>query len=352
MAKVAVAMSGGVDSAVAAARIVDEGHEAIGLTATLLPTGWGAARGCCDVDVAGETCRRLGIEHHVVDLSADFLRDVVEYFVAAYASGLTPNPCIPCNRLVKFGILLDAAASLGCETLATGHYVRRQRRDDGWGLRRAADVAKDQSYMLLGLSQQQIARALFPLAEVRKEQVVEEARRRGLPVLLRESQDLCFVSGDYRDFLAERIKFEPGPILDTEGRELGWHRGLPFYTVGQRRGLRLGGGPKLYVFAHDTARNALIVGTAEQLCRREFEAEDVNWVSISPPRPGTTLACRVMVRYRGRLIAGEVTAMAGRRCRVRTEPHAQAVAPGQYAAFYDTDDWLLGGGQIAPPLLP
>lgn len=342
-------MSGGVDSAVAAARIIDEGHEAVGLTARLLPAGWGATRGCCDADVASETCRRLGIEHHVVDLSADFLRHVVEYFVGAYASGLTPNPCIPCNRLVKFGALFEAATGLSCKMLATGHYVRRQRRDGRWGLRRAADLSKDQSYMLVGLSQQQIARAMFPLAEVRKEQVVEEARRRGLPILLRESQDLCFVSGDYRDFLTERIKAEPGPILDPEGNEVGHHRGLPFYTVGQRRGLRIGGGPKLYVLARDTARNALIVGTAEHLCRREFEVEDVNWVSIPPPKPGTTLACRVMVRYRGRLIAGEVTAVAGRRCRVRTEPHTQAVAPGQYAAFYDRDGWLLGGGQIAAP---
>lgn len=345
-------MSGGVDSAVAAARITEEGHEVIGLTARLLPAGWGAARGCCDVDVASETCRRLGIEHHVVDLSADFLRHVVEYFISAYASGLTPNPCIPCNRLVKFGSLLDAARSLGCEMLATGHYVRRQRRDGRWGLRRAADLSKDQSYMLVSLSQQQISRALFPLAELKKQQVVEEARRRALPILLRESQDLCFVSGDYREFLAEHIRVEPGAILDTEGRVLGQHRGLPFYTVGQRRGLRIGGGPKLYVLAHDTKRNALIVGTAEQLCRREFEVEDVNWVSIPPPQAGATLACRVMVRYRGRLIAGEVTASASGRCQVRTEPHTQAIAPGQAAAFYDKDGWLLGGGRIAAPATP
>jgi len=345
-------MSGGVDSAVAAARILDEGHEVIGLTAQLLPPGWGAARGCCDVDVARETCRRLGIKHHVVDLSADFLQHVVRYFVEAYAGGLTPNPCIPCNRLVKFGALLEAAERLGCQALATGHYVRRQRRHRRWGLRRAADFSKDQSYMLLGLSQRQIARALFPLAEARKEEVLAEARRRGLPVLVRESQDLCFVPGDYRDFLAERIPVAPGPILDTEGRELGQHRGLPFFTVGQRRGLRIGGGPKLYVLAHDTKRNALIVGTAEQLCRREFEVEEVNWISIAPPDADRTIPCRVMVRYRGRLIAAEVTTQPGGRCRVKTGPHNQAVAPGQAAAFYDDDGWLLGGGRIAPPPLP
>ncbi|MCX7597886.1 MAG: tRNA 2-thiouridine(34) synthase MnmA [Armatimonadetes bacterium] len=352
MDRVAVAMSGGVDSAVAAALTIGQGHEAIGLTAKLLPTGWGAARGCCDVDVAREVCRRLGIEYHVVDLSADFLRHVVEYFVATYASGLTPNPCVPCNRLVKFGSLLEAAAALGCRVLVTGHYVRRQRRDSRWGLRRACDLSKDQSYMLLSLSQQQLRRASFPLAELRKQQVIEEARRRGLPVLLRESQDLCFVSSDYRDFLAERITVQPGPILDTEGRKLGQHQGLPFYTVGQRRGLRIGGGRKLYVLAHDVKRNALIVGTAEQLCRREFEVVDVNWVSIPQPEPGTALACRIMVRYRGRFLSGEVTVLAGHRCRVSAEPHTQAIAPGQYAAFYDDEGWLLGGGRIALPPVP
>lgn len=349
MKRIAVALSGGVDSAVAAARLVDEGHNVIGLTARLLPPDWQGGHGCCDLDLARETCRCLGIEHHVVDVSSQFLEQVVEYFVRGYAEGLTPNPCLPCNRFIKFGLLLQAATRLGCDALATGHYAIRARRGERWGVRRGTDLDKEQSYMLLGLTQTQLSRALFPLGTSTKSDVVQEATRRGLPALLRESQDVCFVDGDYGPFLAARIHVEPGPILDTAGRTLGTHRGLIFYTVGQRRGLGIGAGQRLFVLAKDPARNALIVGRRAELCRREFEVLDVNWVSIDCVPPGRALSCLVMVRYRGALIPATVRMLEGGRCAVTAAPHDQAIAPGQGAAFYDEEGWLLGGGYIAGP---
>jgi tRNA-specific 2-thiouridylase len=346
--RIAVALSGGVDSAVAAARLRDEGRELVGLTAKLLPEDWPEARGCCDETVAAEVCRRLGIEHHVVDLAEEFREAIVGYFVNGYGAGLTPNPCLPCNRLIKFGALLDAARALGCEAMGTGHYARTGRRGGRIGVRRGADEDKDQSYMLLGLSQEQLVGAAFPLGESRKAEVEEEARRRKLPALHRESQDICFVSGDYREFLARYLDAAPGPILDGDGREVGVHRGLAYYTVGQRRGLESGKeGRRTYVIAKEPGRNALIVGARAELCRREFEVEGVNWVSMEPPRVGEEVRCLVMVRYRGRLVAGAVKVEEGGRCVVRVVEHDQAVAPGQGAAFYDEEGWLLGGGVIA-----
>ncbi|MCD6351252.1 MAG: tRNA 2-thiouridine(34) synthase MnmA, partial [Armatimonadetes bacterium] len=235
MARLAVALSGGVDSSVAAARLVAAGHEVIGLTARLLrpqPAAESQADAPTEAErAAAAVCQRLGIEHHVVDLSEEFAARVLDYFTRAYADGLTPNPCLPCNAFIKFGALLDEAGKLGCEALATGHYALCQRRGDRWGLRRGADEDKDQSYVLMFLTQDQLARARFPLGRSRKAEVVAEARRLGLPVMARASQDLCFVPPgvDYAQWLARRVAVEPGPIIDLSGRELGRHRGLIYY---------------------------------------------------------------------------------------------------------------------------
>jgi tRNA-specific 2-thiouridylase len=348
MARIAVGLSGGVDSAVAAARLVEAGYEVVGLTAKLLPPDWPLPGGCCQEELAAALCQRLGLEHHLVELGQDFADVVIDYFVRGYAAGLTPNPCLPCNRLIKFGALLAAARRLGCEALATGHYALRARRGERWGIRRGRDRRKEQSYMLLGLSQDQLACALFPLGESHKAAVVAEAQRRGLPALLRESQDVCFVGEDYGAFLARFLDPQPGPIVDVSGQQLGTHRGLIYYTVGQRRGLRIGGGRRLYVLAKDPTRNALVVGPREMLCRQKFEVEQVNWVSLPPPAPGEEIRCQIMVRYRGELLPGSVTVLSPQRCQVRVGPHQQAIAPGQGAAFYDDEGWLLGGGYIAP----
>jgi tRNA-specific 2-thiouridylase len=349
MSRIAVALSGGIDSAVAAARLVNEGHEVVGLTARLLPPDWPYGSGCCNEELAAEICRRLGMEHHIVDFAEEFRKHIVDYFVSAYQNGLTPNPCLPCNRVIKFGLLLARAVELGCEALATGHYVIRQRRGDRWGVRRGADREKEQSYVLIGMTQEQLSGARFPLGQDLKANVVEEARKLGLPAVLRESQDVCFVDPDaeYGKLLEQWVCAEPGPIFDRAGRRLGTHRGLIYYTVGQRRGLGLGGGQRLYVIAKDPTRQALIVGRREELCREEFEVENVNWVSMEPPRIGEPMRCQVMVRYRGALLDGTVTRVRKTRCRVQVGRHDQAIAPGQGAAFYDDEGWLLGGGYIA-----
>ncbi len=351
MARIAAALSGGVDSAVAAARLVEAGEEVVGLTARLVETTSRTGDPASHEVPAAEVCRRLGIEHHVVDLRAQFRTHVLEYFITSYAQGLTPNPCLPCNRLVKFGALLEAALDLGCEALATGHYALRALRATRWGIRRGADADRDQSYVLALLTPEQVSRARFPLGDGLKRDVLREAQERGLPVLARDSQDLCFLPGrtEYGEYLAETLRADPGPIVDSSGRRLGLHRGLIFYTVGQRRGLGLRGGQRLYVLAKDPDRNALVVGEREELCRLEFEVEGVNWVSIEPPGTGQALDCLVMVRYRGSLIRGEVSLSEQDHCHVRVSPHDQAVAPGQGAVFYDDAGWLLGGGSIAMP---
>lgn len=349
MVKIATALSGGVDSAVVAARLLAEGHDVVGLTARLLPTDPAQGKVCCNELMAAEICRLLGISHHVVDLSQRFAEEVIGDFVRGYAAGLTPNPCLVCNAKVKFGALLDAAIDLGCDALATGHYAVREQRGERWGIRHGADTSKEQSYVLLDLTQAQLGRARLPLGDSLKCEVLQEARRLRLPLVAGESQDVCFIPPgiDYGEYLAQRLWVAPGPILDPTGRHLGRHRGLIFYTVGQRRGLGLGGGPRLYVLAKDPERNALIVGTQKELCRREFNVEKVNWISVAPPGEGEVVDCHVMVRYRGRLLKGQITVLAGRRCRVQVELHTQAIAPGQGAAFYDDEGWLLGGGRIA-----
>lgn len=343
---VAVALSGGVDSAVAAARLRAEGREVIGLTARLLPSDCRGERSCCDEQRARQLCAMLGIEHYVVDLSTQFAAEVITPFLQAYGAGLTPNPCLVCNPRVKFGALLDVARELGCSGIATGHYVQLAPRGGRLALRRACDATKDQSYMLLGLSQEQLAVAHFPLGSSLKADVVVEAERLGLPVAERESQDVCFVAGSVRDYLAAHLEMVPGPILDAAGNEVGRHRGLPLYTIGQRHGLGIGGTPRLFVVEKDVAANALSVGAREQLQRRRLNAPACNWVSIPALPPGETLHCLAMVRYRGKLIEAEVTADPRGGCEVRLGPHDQAIAPGQGLALYDEDGWLLGGGSI------
>jgi len=338
---IAVALSGGVDSAVAAARLQAEGHRVIGLTARLLPTG-----GEEDAHSARRLCAALGIAHHTVDLSAQFAAEVITPFLQAYGAGLTPNPCLLCNPRIKFAALLDATREMGCGALATGHYVQPARRGERYALRRARDAGKDQSYVLLGLSQQQLAAARFPLGSSLKADVVAEAKRLGLPVSPRESQDVCFITGSVRDYLSGHVEVTPGAIRDVLGTEIGRHRGLPLYTIGQRHGLGIGGTPRLFVIAKDPAANALVVGTREYLQRRRLRVPQCNWVSIAAPPPGSTLQCLAMVRYRGRPIEAEVTPETGGGCEVRLGPHDQAIAPGQGLALYDGDGWLLGGGGI------
>ncbi len=353
-----VAMSGGVDSSVAAAVLLEQGYEVAGATMKLLdlPDDLSGDRGCCSLEAvrrAQAVCRRLGIPHYTLNFTAAFEREVVSPFVADYAAGRTPNPCLRCNMVVKWGELLRRARGAGCECLATGHYARVECGPERQRLLRGVDQAKDQSYALYGLSQEALARTLLPLGELTKPQVRQIAAARGLPSAeTEESQDLCFVpGGDYREFLRERIPFLPGPMVDEQGRVVGEHEGLPAYTVGQRKGLgcaraRSGGGGEVrVVLAKDAGANRLIVGPRESLARREVQVREVNWVSRPGLESGETISAEVELRYRGTPIVAEITAEEGDRVSLRLAEHDQAVSPGQAAVWYE-GEVLLGGGTI------
>jgi tRNA-specific 2-thiouridylase len=352
-------MSGGVDSSTAAALLVRAGRRVFGLT---MATGFNEVA----VREAAEVARLLGIEHHVVELSSTFRERVLEPFCRDYAAGRTPNPCVRCNRFVKFGRLLEAALDLGAARLATGHYARVVRGDDGrFRLLRGTDRRKDQSYFLYALGQEQLARAEFPLGSLRKTEVREIAAGLGLPSFRgRESADVCFVSrtlcGEgktgYPD-LVERVTgraARPGPIVDTAGRRVGTHRGLVFYTVGQRRGLGLAGaGRPLYVVAIDQATNSLVVGPVSEVFSGWLAASEAVFVSGEAPPAGTRVEAKV--RYRSRAAPAEFRPLSRQAppqapagdggFRLHFDEPQRAVAPGQAAVLYDGDE-VLGGGVI------
>ncbi|MBI4280219.1 MAG: tRNA 2-thiouridine(34) synthase MnmA [Armatimonadetes bacterium] len=357
MARIAVAMSGGVDSSVAAGVLAAQGHQVIGFTLNLWPA-WltgetdAAAKACCGVGAvedARAVARRLGIRHYVLNVREEFQRAVIDYFCDEYTEGRTPNPCIACNRAVKFSLLLNKALGLGFDYLATGHYAR-VRYDETRGrylLLRAADARKDQGYVLYGLTQGQLARLTLPVGELDKARTRRIAGEMGLPVADKpDSQEICFVpGGDYREvvrFLRPEA-MRPGPILDTSGRVLGEHRGMAGYTVGQRRGLGLAAERPFYVVALDTSRNAVIVGGETELLSDELEADGVNWIaveSLDDPR-----RCTARIRHAAREIPAEVAPLPRGRVRVRFDEPQRAVTPGQAVCFYN-GDVVLGGGTI------
>jgi tRNA-specific 2-thiouridylase len=355
--RVVAAMSGGVDSAVAAALLNEAGYEVVGVTLRLAPRDGNGAptRSCCtarDADDARLTARRLGIPHFVLNHEATFDRTVIAPFTAAYLAGCTPNPCFACNQHVKFGSLLAAARRLGAAKVATGHYARIGR-DAATGrvlLRRAADPRKDQSYFLCGLGQAQLASALMPVGDLHKDEVRALAAARGLPVAEKEeSQEICFVPGnDYRAFLRERAPgaARPGPIRDGAGRVLGEHRGIAAYTVGQRRGLGLAGGAARFVVALDPEENAVVVGEADDLLVDTVEVGGATFIPferLRAPRRALVGTRHRQAPRRAHLLPGDAGTVI-----VRFEEALRAVSPGQIAAFYDAEepDLVVGGGTI------
>ena len=337
-------MSGGIDSTVAALLLKREGYEVFGLH-MLVPRKEPDER-----EHLQRIAHILGIEFHVVDLRGEF-EGLISRFCADYMRGRTPNPCIVCNRDIKFGTLMKKALEMGADIFATGHYARLDKSEHRVKLLRGADRGKEQSYFLFALKQEQLLRALFPNGNMSKDEVRKIAADAGLPVLDRgESQEICFLDGrDYRDLLRERIPESavPGEIIDTAGRVIGKHEGIQFYTIGQRRGLGIALGKPIYVVKIDAKANRVVVGEKRDLLRKEFTVEDVNWVSIEEPREALTADAQI--RYTHQPSRASIVPIGNGAVRVEFEQPQPAITPGQAAVFYD-GDVLLGGGWISEVL--
>ncbi len=356
--RVLVAMSGGVDSSVTAALLKEQGYEVIGVTFHL----WGEnkdlrnLRSCCGLASVEDACRvahKIEIPHLVVNMVDFFTQTVVANFINEYARGRTPNPCIRCNEFVKFGVFFKVAEKLGADFVATGHYARIVKGDDGlYHLLKAVDREKDQSYVLYVLNQSIMAKILLPLGNYTKPQVREIAKRLGLPVHDKpESQEICFVdTGDYRDFL-KKMKpdlIKPGPIVTEDGKVIGTHMGVAFYTIGQRHGLGISNpsGEPLYVVKIDAETNTIVVGRRESVLTKEAVVEAVNWVGGEPPKE--SIRSRVKHRYRSPEGLAWVEPIDKNKVKVIWDEPQWAVTPGQSAVFYDAEvgEEVLGGGII------
>jgi tRNA-specific 2-thiouridylase len=379
-------MSGGVDSSLAAALLVEQGYHVTGVMMRLwseVAAGVESSNKCCSleaVDDARRVADLLGIPFYLINVEQPFKQRVVDFTVASYLAGETPNPCIQCNRHIRFDYLFNYAMSLGADYLATGHYARVRRAEGNrlpvigdqsadrpliqssdqqstdyrspftghWSLLTGLDPDKDQSYVLHVLTQEHLARVLFPVGEYTKPQVRAMAAERGLPVASRhDSQDLCFLAdGDYRRFLrdwAPEGAIQPGPIVDSGGHVLGQHGGLPFYTVGQRKGLGIAAPEPLFVLRLEPAGNTLVVGPATELGGDHLTAHSVNWIAGQPP--AGPVEVQVKIRYKARPAAAMVTALADSRAQVRLAQPLRDITRGQAVVFYQGED-CLGGGLI------
>jgi tRNA-specific 2-thiouridylase len=365
--KIAVAMSGGVDSSAAAAILKEQGHDLVGFTMQL----WDQRRGinvdengdplpsrCCSLDDvydARRVAEELGFPFYVLNLERDFERDVVQPFVTSYLGGETPIPCVSCNSRLKFASLDRLAVSLGCEKVATGHYARVEfdATADRYRLFRGRNEQKDQSYFLWELTQEQLSRALFPLGEMSKPEARQAARDQGLAISeKKESQEICFVpDGDYAGFIDRYLEAEnaterlpgEGEIVDTSGRVIGKHGGIHRYTIGQRRGIGIADERPLYVISVQAEQNRITVGSSEELLSKEFTASGVNWIALDNPQ--ASVRAEVRVRYRHNAEPASITPLENARVRVVFDEPQRAITPGQATVFYQGDE-VVGGGWI------
>lgn len=343
--RVVVGMSGGVDSSVAAALLVEQGFDVIGITMRLWtearPEDYTGRSQCCAIEDIGDARRvaqRLGIPHYTLNLERPFRQFVVDQFIDEYARGRTPNPCLNCNTFIKFDAFLDRARALGADWIATGHYARTEVGDDGSPqLLRGVDRDKDQSYFLYTLTRDALAMTRFPVGGLQKSEVRAVAERHQLAVADKpESADICFVpGGDYRAVVAAKVADRPGLMLDTEGREVGRHQGVQHFTIGQRKGLGTGGGgERRFVTGVDAGANVVTVGSADDLLVDRIRLSDLRWLSEPTER------VEVQLRYRSKPLSASLNGD-----RLQLDTPARAVAPGQAAVFYDGDR-VLGGGTV------
>jgi tRNA-specific 2-thiouridylase len=336
--RVAIAMSGGVDSSVAAALLKEAGYEVNGVYIQL----WSDhSHTTSDLE---RTCQLLDIPLHKLNLEAEFQSLVIDYFCQEYSLGRTPNPCTVCNQHVKFGLLLNRVLQMGADYLATGHYARIERSRNGYHLLKAVDPTKDQSYFLYTLGQSELQHLLLPLGNLYKGEVRRLASKLGLPTSSRhDSQDVCFIpDNDYRSFIAEHIPLESGDIVDTGGKVLGGHKGLAQYTVGQRQGLGLASGERLYVLKLDAASNRLVVGTQDQLLSNTLIADKLSWTSGEAPKESINIAAKI--RYKAPAVVATLHPGDGV-AEVNFHQPQRAITPGQAIVFYQGDA-VLGGGII------
>jgi len=356
MARIAMAMSGGVDSSVAAALLKKQGHEVIGIHMKLFnsPIYENRNRSCCSFDEsmdARSICYRLGIPFYVIDYQKEFREMVIDYFVKDYAMGQTPNPCVMCNKKIKNDLLLKKVDELDCDYLATGHYARifHNKKEGSVQLARAKDLKKDQTYFLYGIKNIDIKRILFPLENKTKVNVRNLARKLNLITANKpDSQEICFVKKDYKTFLKQEFleKPKPGEFVSQSGKVLGKHNGIPFYTIGQRRGIGLTSKTPFFVVRIDSENNRIVLGRENDLYSQNIHVSDVNWVSILPPDKPIRVNAKIRNMHEGSIAT--IFPNSKSQVRIEFEVPQRAVTPGQSAVFYQ-NNILLGGGRINNP---
>ncbi len=353
MKKALIAMSGGVDSSLAAKLMTDRGFQCIGCTMKLYnneDAGIERTRTCCsldDVEDARSVAYALGMPFYVFNFTDDFRSTVIRRFIDSYEHGVTPNPCIDCNRFMKFGKLFDRAKILGCDYVVTGHYARIEEQDGVFLLKKAADESKDQSYVLYAMTQEQLAHVMFPLGDMRKTEVRALAEKCGFVNAAKpDSQDICFVpDGDYAGVIEKHTGHRPvcGNFVDKSGNVLGQHKGVIHYTIGQRRGLGISAPAPLYVCDICPHTNEVVLGGNDELFRREADVIDFNWISGAAPTHG--LRCKAKIRYRHPEQWATVTPAGSSAVHIVFDEPQRAITPGQAAVLYDGDT-VLGGGVI------